>query len=158
MHMPVAIFGALLILLLAGCSSEETPEQRVRSYIDLIAESAEARKWRSFEDYVADGYGDDRGLSKKEVLAIVTRYILANQRIHIFKRVALVRIEDPQNAHAVVYVAMAGQPVTDPEDLARVTADFYRFEIDLRAGEDGVFRTVRSDWKSVGPDQFLIGR
>jgi len=153
-----AIMGTSLALLLVGCSDEETPENRVRSYIDQVAESAEARQWRSFDDYLADDYTDDHGLRKKDVLAIIGRYILANQQIYILKRIASVQIDDRGNAHAVVYAAMAGEPVSNPEDLARITADFYRFEIEARAGEDGIFRTSRGDWKPVAPEQFLIGR
>ena len=137
---------------------EETPEDRVNSYIDRVVESAEARNWRSFKDYIADDYKDGHGLRKDEVLGIVARYILANQRIHILKRVASIRIDDPRNAHAVVYAAMAGQPVSGPQDLVDIRADIYRFEIDLQAGEDGVFRTTRGDWRPVGPEQYLIGR
>ena len=153
-----ALLVAPLVLLLAGCGGEETPEERIRGYIDRVEESAEARSWRSFEDYVMDDYDDDRGLSKEEVLAIIQRYILANRSIHILKRVVSVEIGDPGTAHAVVYTAMAGQPVSSAQDLAGVNADFYRFEIELRAGEDGVYRTSRGDWRPVAPQQFLIGR
>lgn len=152
------IFEVSLALLLVGCGGEETPEDRVRSYIDQVVESAEARSWRSFKDYVADDYKDAHGLRKDEVLAIVARYILANHRIHILKRIASVRIDDPSNAHAVVYAAMAGQPVSGPQDLVNIRADIYRFEIDLQTGEDGVFRTINGDWRPVGPEQYLIGR
>jgi hypothetical protein len=72
--------------------------------------------------------------------------------------VASIDIDKSGNAHAVVYAAMAGQPVNDPKDLMQLTADVYRFEIELQAGEDGVFRTRKGDWRSVSPEQFLIGR
>jgi len=152
------VVGAILIALIAGCGGEQTPEDRVRNYIDQVAESAGARNWRDFDEYVADDYSDARGLQKKDVLAIVTRYILVNQHIHILKRIASVRVEDSGDAHAVVYAAMAGQPVSGPEDFARIKADFYRFEIDLSTGDDGDFRTRSGDWKPVAPDQFLLGR
>jgi hypothetical protein len=158
MRASISVPGALLVLFLAGCGGGETPEDRVRSYIDRVAEAAEARSWRSFGDFVTDDYSDDRQLSKQDVLAIIARYILANQHIHILERVASIQILDPQNAHAVVFAAMAGQPVSGPDELARISADVYRFEIDLRAGENGTFRTRRGDWRPVSPEQFLIGR
>jgi hypothetical protein len=159
-YAPPTFWTALLtsiIVTLAGCGDEETPEDRVRGYIDRVIESAEARNWRSFRDYVADDYKDEHGMNKEAVLAIVARYILANQRIYILERVASVRIENPRNAHAVVYAAMGGQPISGAQDLARIRADVYRFEIDLRAGDDGVFRARRSVWKPVGPEHFLLG-
>ncbi len=152
------LLAATFTLAAAGCGGEPTPEERIRAYIDQVAEAAEARKLRLFDDFVADGYEDERGLTKSEVLGIIARYILANQRIHILKRVASIRVDDAHHAQAVVYAAMAGQPVSGPEDLARITADFYRFEIDLSAGKDGVFRVTRGDWRPTGPEQFLIGR
>lgn len=155
---PLAIIATSLVFLLTGCGGEPTPEERVRAYIDQAVESAEARKWRAFEDLVADDYADEHGLTKPEVLAIIARYILANRRIHILKRVAAIRVDDPQHAGAVVYAAMAGQPVSRPEDLARITADVYRFEIDLGAAKDGIFRVTRGEWQPTGPEQFLIGR
>jgi hypothetical protein len=156
---PLAIiFELSLALLLVSCGGEETPEDRVRSYIDQVVESAEARSWRSFKDYVADDYKDAHGLRKDEVLAIVARYILANQHIHILKRIASIRIDDPSNAHAVVYAAIAGQPMSGAQDLVNIRADIYRFEIGLRTGEDGVFRAVSAEWRPVSPEQYLIGR
>jgi hypothetical protein len=144
--------------LLTACGGEPTPEERVQVYIDKVTASAEARKWRSFEDYVADEYADDRGLSKKDVLAVVARYILGNKQIHILERTAAIRIDNPRHAHAVVYAAMAGQPISGAGDLAHITADVYRFDVDLAASEDGVFRVIRGEWKPVSPEQFLIGR
>jgi len=158
MRMPRLMVWASLALLLAGCGGDETPEDRVRGYIERVTESAEARKWRSFDDYVADDYSDDRGLSKEDVLGIIGRYILSHKSIHILDRVASIDIDEAGNARAVVYAAMAGQPINDPKDLMQLTADVYRFEIDLQPGEDGVFRTRRGDWKPVSPEQFLIGR
>lgn len=142
--------------LIAACGGPEPPEERVRAFIDQVAASAESRSWLAFGNYIADGYSDERGHTKEEVLAMVARYILANQSFHIFKRISEIRIEDGGGAHAVVYAAMAGQAVSGPEDLARISADLYRFEIDLEPGEDGDFRVVRGDWKPATMEHFLL--
>jgi hypothetical protein len=158
MRLPAAILAASTLLLLVACGGEPTPEARVRAYIDQVAESAQTRQLRDFDDYLTEDYEDERGLTKQEVLAIVTRYILANQRIYVFKRVAEVRIDDPAHAHAVVYAAMAGQPVSAPEDLARINADIYRFEIDLVADANGQYRVIRGAWRPAGPEALQIGQ
>lgn len=144
--------------LMAACGGPEPPEERVRAFIDQVAASGESRNWLAFGNYIADGYSDERGHTKEEVLAMVARYILANQSIHIFKRVSQIRVEDRGGAHAVVYAAMAGQAVSDPEDLARISADLYRFEIDLEPGEDGDFRIVHGHWQPATIEHFLLGR
>jgi hypothetical protein len=149
---------ALLVVLLGACGGTDTPEERARAYIDQVAESASERDWRAFDAYVADDYSDTQGLDKAAVLAIVTRYILANQRIHVFKRVADVRVKDPQHVSAVVFAALAGQPVERIEDLAGMTADLYRFEIELATTAGGTFQVTRGDWRPAEAQELLLGR
>jgi hypothetical protein len=152
------LVAALLALLLAACGGPDTPEERARAFIDQVAESASERAWRAFDAYVADDYGDERGLDKAAVLGLVTRYILANQRIYVFKRVADLRVQDPAHVSAVVYAALAGQPVERVEDLAGMTADLYRFEIELTATAGGAFQVTRGDWRPAQAQELLLGR
>jgi hypothetical protein len=153
----LAVLATPLVLLFVGCGGEQGTEAQVRAYVDRVVEAVEERAWRSFGEYFADAYQDRRGLSKDEVIAVLARHVLAHQRIYVLRRVASVQIGDPHDARVVVYAAMAGRPLSGPQDLARLAADVYRFEIDLRAGPDGEFRTVRSDWQAVALEQFLIG-
>lgn len=158
MNRALLAIAGLMSVLTAACNGTETPEDRVRAYVDRVAASTASRSWPAFNDYVAESYADPHGLGKDEVLALITRYILANRRIHVLKRVAEIRVDDDHRAHAVVYAAMAGVPVDSAQDLAGVNADIYRFAIDLVAGEDGAFRVVRGDWRPAGVEEFLIGR
>lgn len=149
----------LLLAVLAGCSDEQTPEERVRTFIARMADSAEERSWMAFNSYISDAYADERGLDKDATMAIVTRYILANQSIHVLERVPVVEVEipAPMRATAVVYAALAGQPITGVEDLSRITADVYRFEIDLAENAAGDLEVTRGNWRPAPISDFLIG-
>jgi hypothetical protein len=146
--------AALILALLAGCGGNDDPEQRVRAFVDQIAASAEARAWSDFDAYLADGYSDSRGLTRREALAVVTRYILAHRSIHVFQRVRRLELRDARHARAVVLAALAGSPVNGPEDLARLNADLYRFEIEL-ADEGEGFRVASAGWQPVGLEALL---
>ncbi len=147
-----------VLLLLVACGGEETLEDRVRRFIDEVADTAEDRDWRALGDFVADDYRDDRGLDKPQLVAVGVRYILANQRIFVLERVAVVEAQGPGSARARVYAAIAGRPMSGPQDLLRVTADIYRFDLDLHADADEVLRVHRLDWRAVGPQEFLTGQ
>lgn len=153
----VFLIALLLAPLMSGCGDEETTEDHIRTYIDQVAASAQDRDWRAFGGYIADVYADARSFTKQEILGIITRYILANQRIHIFKRVANIQVHELGHASAVVYAAMAGQRVTSANDLALITADIYRFDIDLATDEAGELQVTRADWKPVPMEDFLSG-
>jgi len=151
-HVPV-------VMLLVACSNPQTPEERVRAFIAEMADSVEQRSWMSFDVYVSDKYRDGRGLDKGAAIAIVTRYILANQQIYLLQRVPVVQVDmpSPMRATAVVYAAIAGQPIVQAEDLSRIEADVYRFEIALAENADGDLQVTRGDWQSVPMASFLLG-
>lgn len=144
----IQYLGSVLLLgciLLVGCDRNDTPEGRIRAFVDEVVETAEARKWRSFDNFIAEDYADDQGLDKKAVAAIAARYLIANQSIHILKRVSDIEIEEPR-ARATVYAAMAGQPVDGPQDLLRLNADVYRFNIELAPDGDS-FLITSAAWE-----------
>jgi len=155
-YLPARVLALLaLTLLMVGCGQKDTPEQRVKAFVEQVAASAEARRWGDFDDYIADDYADAQGLSRKEVLGLVVRYILSHQSIHVFQRVRDIDVSDPRHPRAVVLAAMAASPVSGPEDLAQIQADLYRFEIELTADGDS-FRVARAAWRSVGPEALLL--
>ncbi len=148
-----------LILLLGGCSEAQTPEARVRAFIDTMTASAEDRRWMDFRDYVADTYKDFHGLDKKAVLGLIARYLLAHQQVYLLTRVPWVQIdrEVPLEAQAIVYVAMAGQPIDSAQELAGLRAETYRFALKIAAQEDGELAVVSGRWQSVPAANFLLG-
>ena len=152
-----AYLAVLLILaLLTGCADDRGPEQRVRSFIDQVVASAEARAWRDFDAYLTTDFTDARGLTRQEALGVVMRYILGHRSIHIFHRVREIEVLDAHHARAVVLAALAGSPVSGPGDLAGVNADLYLFELDLTDAGDG-FQVSRGAWQPVGLEALLLG-
>ena len=77
------------------------------------------------------------------------RYILGHRSIHIFHRVREIEVHDAHHARAVVLAALAGSPVSGPDDLAGLNADLYRFELDLTDAGDG-FQVSHGAWQPVG--------
>ena len=150
----ILLAATLALALLVGCAGGDDPEQRVRAFIDRVAASAEARAWSDFDTYLAEDFRDDRGLTRREALAVVTRYILAHRSVHVFQRVRQIEVRDPGHARAVVLAALAGSPVDGPDDLARLDADLYRFEIELADEGDG-FRVTNAAWQPVGLEALL---
>ena len=150
----IVLAATLALALLAGCSGGDDPEQRVRAFIDRVAASAEARVWSDFDTYLAEDFSNDRGLTRREALAVVTRYILAHRSVHVFQRVRQIEVRDPRHARAVILAALAGSPVDGPDDLARLDADIYRFEIELADEGDG-FRVTSAAWQPVGLEALL---
>ena len=146
----------MILVLLAGCARQDSPEQRVRAFIDRVAASAEERAWGDFDDYLANDYRDASGLTRKEVLGILTRYILAHRSIHVFHRVRTIEVQNHHQARIVVLAALAGSPVAGPEDLTRLAADLYRFELELTDDGDG-FKVSSGAWQPVGLEALLTG-
>jgi hypothetical protein len=148
--------AALTLIVLASCSRDDTPEQRVRAFVDRVAASAEDRAWGDFDAYLTGDYNDAQGLTRKEVLGIVTRYILAHRSIHVFQRVRTIEVRDAHHARVVVLAALAGSPVAGLEDLNRLSADLYRFELELKDDGNG-FKVSRAAWQPVGLEALLSG-
>lgn len=151
----IAPFTLLLLILLGACGGPpDTPEQRVRNLIRQAQEAAEARDWRALGDLVADDYRDKSGYDRRQVLRLAAGYMLRNQRIHLFTRIASIDAPSPDQARATVYAAMAGSPVGGVEQLFNLSADLMRFDLELRTDADGDFRIVHAAWKRARPEDF----
>jgi hypothetical protein len=152
-----AVLLAGLFAILAGCGGREGPEQRVRAFVDRVAASAEARSLRDFDAYLATGFRTEGGLTRDEALALVARYVLSHRSIHVFQRIQELELRGPDQARVVVVAALAGAPMAGPEDLARLKADLFRFDLELADLGSG-FQVTGGRWQPVGPEDVLLGR
>ena len=148
----------LLMALLAACGGpQDSPEQRVRAMVASGEAAAEARKLSRFEDIVAQDYNDPMGRTRRDVLRLAAGYFLRNHSIHLLVHIGEIQVQDPQHARATVYVAMAGSALGGPEQLLALQADLYRFDLRLKADEDGRFQVVSADWEPALPADFIGG-
>lgn len=130
----------IVVLTLAACSRESSPEAEIRELVARAATAAEERNVRDLRAMIADDYADDRGLDRKAVENLIRIHVLRQQSIHLFARVRGIEFPESDRALASVAVAMAGRPVARADDLVGLTADLYRFDLEL-------VRHGRSDWK-----------
>jgi len=150
-----AILTATVLIVLAACSTERaSPEARVRALIQDSAVAAEKKEIGTLKGAVSQRYGDAEGRDKRAIEGILRYHLLRHQAIHLFTRTHSVTFPQPGQALATVYVAMAGQPIADAQALARLRADFYRFEF-LWAEEDGAWRVARAEWRPAELADFL---
>lgn len=147
-------FWVMAVLALVACSRQSSPETEIRELIARAATAAEAREVRDLRAMIADDYADERGLDRKAVENLLRLHVLRQQSIHLFVRVRDVRFPEPERALASVAVAMAGRPVARADELAGLTADLYRFELELvRDGRDG-WKVRRAAWEPARLDDF----
>ncbi|MBT8401099.1 MAG: hypothetical protein KJO98_11530 [Rhodothermia bacterium] len=143
--MPCGIL--LATLLVAACSqSPESPvEARVRAMIDQAEELAEAGDVKGFSELLSDDYKDDRGNNKQSLSMLLNYYLSAHRSIYLLTRTPQIDLPDSSSAQMVVFVAMAGSPISGVEQLGSLRADLYHFYVDA-VEEDGEWRIRSSRW------------
>ena len=146
-------WGAGLLMLVAACHSPPaSPEEQVRAVIATAERAAEEKDVQTLKRLVADGYGDDEGNRKADVIRLLAYHLLRNESIHLLTRVRAVEFPSAERAAATVFVAMAGREIPDVALLAQLRADIYRFDIDLVAAGRGAWILTRARWRPAEID------
>ncbi|MCR4347120.1 MAG: hypothetical protein NUV55_07965 [Sulfuricaulis sp.] len=157
LHFFLSAWIIILTILLstAACSpGKDSPETQVRALIAQAESAAEKKDSGTLRRYVSEKYTDSQGQDKKAIEAILRYYFLRNETIYLFTRVQQISFPQPDMAHALVMVAMAGQPISAVEELERVRADLHRFEITWMR-ENGEWRVTRAEWRRAEFADFL---
>jgi hypothetical protein len=151
----VLIFLLSVASFTGACSSgRDSPEAQVRALLAQGEAAAEKRESGVLRQLISEKYSDSQGQDKKAVEAVLRFYFLRNQSIHLFTRIRQISFPQPDMAQADVMVAMAGQPISDAEELERLRADLHRFEITL-AQENGEWKVMRAEWRRAEFADFL---
>ena len=134
-----------VVVLLAGCADEASPEQQVRAVIDAMERAAEARDVGDLMEHVSANYRDAQGQDRAEASRYARGYFIANQSIHLLTRIESLEFPAPDAARVKVQVGMAGRG-SNP-GVADLSADLYDFDVAL-VFEDGEWKVSYADWRA----------
>jgi hypothetical protein len=152
----LALLAMLAAASLPACAAEpDSPEAQVRALLQQAEAAAEEKDVGALKQLVSESYSDERGQDRQAIAALLTFYFLRNQSIYLLTRVGKIEFPEPARARTTVLVAMAGTPIPDIEELARIRADLYRFDFSLGDEGSGDWRVTRAAWRRATADDFL---
>jgi hypothetical protein len=134
-----------VLILLAGCGDDASPEQQVRAVIESMERAAEARDAGDLMEHISATYRDAQGQDRSEASRYARGFFLANQSIHLLTRIESLEFPSPDEARVKVQVGMAGRG--GEPGAATLSADLYDFDVALVL-EDGEWKVSYADWRA----------
>lgn len=144
-----------LALALTACTPEpDSPETEIRAFVARAQTAAENRDLSALRALIAADYTDEQGNDRKAVENLMRLHILRNQSIHLLTRIRSIEFPEPGYALVSVAAAMAGRPIASADALVGLTADLYRFDLELiRQGRDD-WQVQRAAWTPAQLEEF----
>ena len=147
----VSRFLPWLVLLLvaatmAACGGTDTaPQDQVRAWLEAIEQAAENKQRGEIMARVSEAYSDGRGNRRKDVENRLRLYFLRADKVALITKIDALDIIDESVAMVTLTVGMAG---TD-DSLLGISADAYRFELELEADGDE-WKLISARWGQLG--------
>jgi hypothetical protein len=144
----------MTLIVCVACGKTLTPEAQLRAAIVQAQQAAEKKEISVLRGLVSEQYRDEQGQDKRAVEGLLRVYFLRNESIHVFTRIRAVTLATQDQARVEVFVALAGQPVKDAQELGALRANLYRFDFNF-AKEGEHWRVRRADWRTAELGDFL---
>ena len=145
----------LFAFILGGCGQDTgSPEEKIKEDLAKLEQAAEARELAPLRKSILDEYSDNEGFNKKSIIQFIQLNFIRQQSIHLLTRIKSVEVSDTNNAIVDVLVAMAGRPLDDVGTLMGISADLFRFEVNLKKQGDD-WKVAKANWRRATPDEFL---
>ncbi len=138
------MLGVLSLGLIACEQDRQTPEEQIKSLIEVAIDAAENRDLGDLMQHLRPDYLDQRGHQKAQMEKLLQLYFFRHKRIYIWSKVKQIELLSANQANAVLYLAMANNAITDTSMLAGVRASIY--EVKLNLVKDDRWRVQRSSW------------
>jgi hypothetical protein len=133
-------------MLLQACSENiESPEDKIRVFIESAVEAAENRSLDGLNDLVHDSYLDQNGYNRRRLGGLLRAYFFRHKEFYVFTKIEEIDLLAENEANVRLYVAMAGSVISDVDAIAALRARIYRFELQLI--KEGDWLLHRASWK-----------
>lgn len=149
----VCIFFTTLVLL-AGCSGNNSTEEKIREFISNAETAIEESNIRLVGKLIAEEYSDSRGRTKKELIQYVTYQVLRKRSIHLYTSISSISFLSDQTASVELIAAMTGTPVESKRALLDMRADLYTFNCTLTL-QDNKWVLSSASWEPAMLDDLL---
>jgi hypothetical protein len=141
---PIALLT--IVLGVASCGGEHLgPEAEIRAWVDAMQQDAEDEKRRSIIDRIAEGYADGRGNSRDDIDRMLKLWFLRRDGITLLVNIEDIEVIADTAANVRLTVGMAGTGA----GVFGISADAYRFELELGAG-GGDWELLSARWGELG--------
>ena len=148
-------FCVLMALVTFACrSTPESPEAQIRALIAKAEKAAEEKDIATLKGLIADGYADAQGNKKTDLVKLLAFHLSRNESIHLLTRIRTIDFPEPQRSATTVFVGMAAGSLASIDDLLRMRADLYRFDLSLTDEGRGNWKVVGAAWKPAVADDF----
>ena len=131
-------------IFIISCSDESTsPEDEIKQYIETAKIAVESRSHSDLADLVHIQYHDHNNHDIKKLTAIARAYFFTHKNIHLLTKIDSINFQNENTAFVVLYVAMAGNVITDLNALTSLRARVYKFELQLIKNEIWLLQQAR---------------
>jgi hypothetical protein len=129
---------ALALVAALGCGGgDPSPQEQIRAWVRSAQTAANEQDTAALRALVAESYADGRGLTKADIDGMIGLQMLRG-RPYVLLRVQDLALDEAEDgAQVQVLAGMARVPAGGFEEMLRVSADLYVFDLELsRAGQD----------------------
>jgi len=148
------LFLCAVIAVSGACSKPLSEEDQIRAAVGGLEAAARARDVKALKEFIADSYSDSQGNKKSDVGALAAYYFLQHPQVHVLTRIVSLEIAEAGKAQVQLVAALAGTAFSSAEELAKLSADLYRFDFTL-ALEDKDWRITGAAWRPASPSDLF---
>ena len=143
-----------LFFFLIACSGDElSKEDQILQTIDAVKVAAENRSHKDVAAFIHKSYGDHKGLDKNQLLSKIGGYFLMHKNIHLFTKIEKMVFHSENKVLVTLYVAMAGNVISDASVLSSLRAKIYKFELQLIKEDEWLLQLA--DWERSSAKEMM---
>ncbi len=145
----------LLLPLLHACGPDPTtPEAQIRQFLTAAEQAVESRSVSAVSAFLSTAYRGSAGENRQAVMHLLAGYFVSHQSIHLLTQVSRLQLTGERQAEVTLYIAMAGQPLSDTAQLLSMHADLMRLDLTLITEQDA-WRVLSAEWRRAERRDFL---